>query len=501
MKSHTLLTALLLVFFVSLYSACGPASPKDGQEQSSEEPTQPREDDPQEQSSSGAIDIIEEKKIDREKDEDGENSRRSITARVSDPLMQAAEGTEWEISISFSGEGSTAEGNTAEGEIRFRRPSNLPESGESENSDHPQNSKQSQNSDKAHNETIYSLSLAPLQQTLHFPHGAVGFLPKEITIEVSSSAKIEEIILEADMYDHDGPAEEMEPVSADLGVILNYPKEQWRREEYELFRWNLVPKVLIFDFADYAVQRDYFTRLAFFVGVTGESGRIEEHSYYEGRHVFNAHDYRPEDLAAFYRQAEEQGIGLNKEEQLVRDIALNQGVLRKKDGVISAGEGAILSTAQEIPPYLQGRLLAHEAIHGIFYAVPDFREGAFSIHKDMSELEREFWYSFLGNKGRLDNRSGYDGYDVENEYLLINEIAGHIMQLQPHEVDPYFLDVYLPRLEELLPEKKSAFQNIRRDHSDMFAHTRAELEALLEKTLGVRRGNLFITEKVSGDGE
>jgi hypothetical protein len=284
------------------------------------------------------------------------------------------------------------------------------------------------------------------------------------------------------------------PVPAGLEEILRREPASWRRPEWELYAWNRIPSVLIFDFRDYEVQARFFRRLGFFVAVKGESGRVEEESYYAGRHVYNAHDYRPEDLVRFFRRAVESGVRLNEEERLLGLIGLAGGVLRAapaEPGGLLPGAGAILSISRESPAALRRRLLAHETAHGVFYAVPAFRDGCFRLWESLPEGERELWRLFLANKGRLDGRAGYDGYDTGNLYLTVNEMQAHLLQLERGEVRGYFVEGYLPRLEKLLPERRAELARLREEHAAGFEDTRLRLEDLLERALGVPRGDLY----------
>ena len=297
------------------------------------------------------------------------------------------------------------------------------------------------------------------------------------------------------------PAAQDHPLPADLSAILAADPASWRRPEWELYSWSRIPPVLIFDFRDYDVQARFFRRLGFFVAVKGESGRIEEEPYYAGRHVYNAHDYSPEDLARFFRLAAGSGVLLNPEETALREIALRLGVLRLPDGagregperdarLVQPGQGAILSVSRETSAPLRRRLLAHETCHGLFYALPAFREGCFALWRELPPEEQSFWRLFLANKGLLDGRSGYDGYDTENLYLTVNEMQAHVLQLQRGEVPGYFAGTYLPRLEKLLPERRTELERLMEERPFMFEQTRLRLEALLEQTLGVREGDL-----------
>ena len=53
---------------------------------------------------------------------------------------------------------------------------------------------------------------------------------------------------------------------ADLGRVL---LELSPAGDYSIYRWDLIPSVLIFDFKDYVTQDRYLKRLAFFVEKVG----------------------------------------------------------------------------------------------------------------------------------------------------------------------------------------------------------------------------------------
>ena len=337
----------------------------------------------------------------------------------------------------------------------------------------------------------YTINAAPPDQSLYFTKGSAGFFPSVITAEVEGPGRITAVLLKPDSLVSENLEEKITPVPADPGVILVYDESLWRRDDYELFSWSIIPEILLFDFRDYDIQRKYFARLAYFVGVAGESGRIEEESYYEGRHVFNAHDYRPEDMADFYNRIGEKGLSLNSEEEILKQIALNNGIIKKENNKFLPGTGAILSVSRETPSWLRRRLLAHEAMHGLFYVSEDFRNRCFALWETMSEEEQTYWKLFLGNKGRLDNRPFYTGYAIENHYLLVNEIVGHMMQLNRSEVNSYFLDIYLGRLESLFPEKQAVFTSIRENTPEIFMNTRNAMEGFLSDIFGLKNGSIF----------
>jgi len=337
-----------------------------------------------------------------------------------------------------------------------------------------------------------SLSVSPPKQTLTLMEGVVGFAPERLVVEGSSGLLVSDIRFEpsglAPRQDDRGPT----PVPADPGTVLLYRQEYWRNPGYELFAWNLFPKILILDFADYAVQAKFFRRLGFYQAVKGESGRVEEEEYYKGRHVYNAHAYGPEDLASFFELAREKGVRLNQEEELLKNIALKSGLLVVRDGRLRPGEGAVTSVARETPTaHLRRQLLTHEVAHGLFFAIPEFREGCFRTWADLAPGELEFFKLFLGNKGRLDRRPGYDGYDTENKTVTVNEFQAHVLQLERQEATGYG-DWYMGQMIWLIPDRRKQLEAFRRENPAVFGHARDRLVELLFRTTGLYDGNIYV---------
>ncbi len=164
------------------------------------------------------------------------------------------------------------------------------------------------------------------------------------------------------------------PITADPGLILNWPQEKWRRFDYELFRWEQFPSVLIFDFAQHKIQDDFLKRLAFYAEKKGFTGTLLPDEKIKNLHGFNAHDYSAKTLAAFFNKAEKKAFRLNDSELHLRDILFaNKVIIRSGTGII-AGEGAVLSFSRETKPRLRKKLLTHECLHGIYFTQPEFRE-------------------------------------------------------------------------------------------------------------------------------
>jgi hypothetical protein len=241
-----------------------------------------------------------------------------------------------------------------------------------------------------------------------------------------------------------------EPVPADPGIILAYPQEAWRNPRYEIFRWERFPSILIMDTADYALQDRLFKRLCFFVEKKGFRGRIAAAREIAELHGWNAHDYRAEDLARFFDAAAD--IPLFPEERELEQILLNEGIIRREGGRVRAGEGALISVSRESAAYLRSLFMAHEGFHGLFFIDEDFR--AFSRRRwaGFSPPARTFILSYFD----------YQGYDTEDEYLVVNEFMAHCLQQPVSQASRYFGETLASRLDAsprrrpALPEKDEA---------------------------------------------
>ncbi|MDR0706367.1 MAG: hypothetical protein LBF60_00640, partial [Treponema sp.] len=151
------------------------------------------------------------------------------------------------------------------------------------------------------------------------------------------------------------------PIPADPGIILAYRQGEWRDSRYEVFQWQGFPSLLIFDTANYRVQDNLFRRLAFFVEKAGYRGRLVPDQELEGQHGWNAHDYRAEDLAAFFERAETTHFPLLKEELELKEILFANGILKwETNEKIRAGSGAIISLSRDSSDVLRKQFMAHE---------------------------------------------------------------------------------------------------------------------------------------------
>jgi hypothetical protein len=240
-----------------------------------------------------------------------------------------------------------------------------------------------------------------------------------------------------------------EPIPLDPGIILEYPRSSWRQGEYELFRWERFPSLLIFDTADYAVQDRLLKRLAFFIEKAGYRGRLARDEEIADQHGWNAHDYRARDLARFFEEARLADFPLILEERELEAILLSNGIIRRDGERIVAGQGGIISISRESTPYLRDLFMAHEGFHGIFFVDEDFRDFSRRRWEALSPAARRFILSYFD----------YQHYDIQDEYLMVNEFMAHVLQQPVSQAARYFGETLASRIDTspwrrtTLPEK------------------------------------------------
>ncbi len=220
------------------------------------------------------------------------------------------------------------------------------------------------------------------------------------------------------------------PIPADMTAILHYPRQAWRDSTYELFSWNLFPKILIFDTADYGVQASFFKRLAFYVEKKGYTGQLLSDGDLEGKHGWNAHDYRSIDLASFFQAAEDRRFELRDSEKLLREILLHNGIISydKENSVYLPVQGGLISISRSSSEYLRELFLVHEGMHGIFFSSPAYRDGCFQVWEALSAEMKEYWDRFFR----------WMSYDADNVYLVVNELQAYLLQQRTGEAEYYF---------------------------------------------------------------
>lgn len=225
------------------------------------------------------------------------------------------------------------------------------------------------------------------------------------------------------------------PIKVDPGLIMKWPRNNWRGNDYELFEWDRFPGVLFFDVSTYAVQDDFFRRLAFFVEKAGFKGRLLSDSELKGKHGYNAHDYKADDLARFFEKARVEHFPLNEKELLLRQILAHNGVIQiLSSGEVVAGSGAAISISQESPDYLRSRFIAHEGWHGIFFIDEEFRNTVASIYYTIDPNTLAYLRRYFQVTPSLN-------YDVNDDYLMKNEFMAYLLQQSVSQTAKYFVDM------------------------------------------------------------
>ena len=273
---------------------------------------------------------------------------------------------------------------------------------------------------------------------------------------------------------------ESSPLPADIGHIIFSDFTDSDESGWNVYSWNIIPEVLIFDTADYKVQARLFKRLAFFVEKPGFVGRLVPNEELEGRHGWNAHDYKPEDLADFFTKAEETGFTLNSEEMELRSLLLDQGIIIRAGSGYMAGRGAVLSVSRETEKSWRYRFLTHECLHGLFFTDTVYKSEIYGAFAELKPEEVEFWKRLLD----------YRRYDVENTYLLVNEFMAYSLQQPIDEVNDYFKGFLYKKMIAARPYEESFINEFNLNFPDSFTRAVTNLEDILYNHTGRIAGHL-----------
>ena len=322
-------------------------------------------------------------------------------------------------------------------------------------------------------ERFFSVDPAAAPTDIVFARGSMGFLPQEVVSRLPVE-KLDISFVPADR-----------PIPADPGMILSWDRAAWRRPDFEVFSWDRFPGVLIFDTATYDVQDDLFKRLAYFVEKAGYRGEIEDPSALAGRHGYNAHDYRAEDLARFFAEAARLGRALTPGEQELEKILEANDLIRRSSSGFAPGEGAVISISRSSAPVLRRLLLSHESAHGEFFSLPQFRDGVEAVWQSTPPLEQDVWKDYLSGKD----------YDVTDHYLLVNEFQAYLFQQKREDVDG-FQSVTLSRMIAQGGQAASLARRLLGQHPHSFLDSFDALDAKLRAAGGPPGGHtLAITRE------
>jgi hypothetical protein len=268
---------------------------------------------------------------------------------------------------------------------------------------------------------------------------------------------------------------------ADLGRVIN---AEGPISNYELYRWDMLPAVLVFDFKDYATQDRYLKRIAFFVEKIGYRGVLAGDETISALHGWNAHDYRAEDLAAFFQAVRDRNFPIDAEERELEGVLLDSGILRDAGGKLSAGTGAMISISRESSDYLRWTFAVHESTHGVFFADPEYRSFVRKLWSSVGPDEKWFWKTYLG----------WAAYDIGSDYLIGNEFQAYLLQQPKDKAEEYFskrkADELLEKHEELRPRVEEYMKK----YGKSFADRAGQLESWLYAKYGIEAGRtIFLT--------
>ena len=288
------------------------------------------------------------------------------------------------------------------------------------------------------------VALAAGERSVHVHEAVLGFVPVEVQALSHAGGTVRFLQVSR-------TAAGTAPLPADLDTILAWPRSAWRGADWELFRWNALPEVLIFDTASYAVQDEMFRRLAYYTEKAGFRGTVWSDADLGNRYGYHAHDYTAADLARFFTDAERAGVRLNARELWLRDFLARERVIRAPAGQASAwqagtGAGAVLSISQESPPSHRALLLRHEAAHGVYFVRAAYREEIAAIWEAIGEPARHAWRTYLAALA----------YDASWEDLMRNEFQAYLAHNRRQNLGYYFGELVPARIRGRMPGEPEA---------------------------------------------
>ena len=290
-----------------------------------------------------------------------------------------------------------------------------------------------------------AVALAAGERSIHLHEAVLGFVPVEVQTLGHAGGTVRYLQVGR-------TAAGAAPLPADLDAILDYPQSAWRGAAWEVFRWNALPEVLIFDTASYAIQEELFRRLAYYVEKAGFRGTVWSDRELGGRYGYNAHDYAAADLARFFTEAGRAGAPLNDRERWLRDFLTAERVIRAAGQGDPAGwqvgerGGAVLSISRESSPAQRALLLRHEAAHGVYFVNAGYRAEIAVLWQEIGEPARHAWRSYLAALG----------YDTAWEDLMRNEFQAYLAHNGERTLGYYFGELAPARIRRRLPAEQEA---------------------------------------------
>lgn len=276
------------------------------------------------------------------------------------------------------------------------------------------------------------------------------------------------------------------PIKTDPGLILNWDVNSWRTVDYELYEWDRFPGVLIFDTRNYTVQDNFFRRLAFFTEKEGYKGRLITNQELGDMHGFNALDYRPESIANFFNEATKTGFKLNREEIIFKNICLLNGLLIPDGDYVKPGYGGIVSISRESNGAHRKQLFSHEICHMFFFIDEEFRNFVAAVYGTMDQTSLQFLIDYFVAQKHL-------GYDINDEYLMHNELMAYLMQQPVSEVSDWF--VSHSKIQAVVDYTPDLCEYIRNTNAHGFEDAAIAINDYIFDHYGVVAGNVALVYK------
>jgi len=286
-------------------------------------------------------------------------------------------------------------------------------------------------------------------------------------------------------------------IPADPGLILSYQQNLWRDKRFEVFSWDRFPSLLIFDTVSYEIQDKLFKRLAFFVEKTGYRGHLATIQEMAPYHGWNAHDYRAEDLAAFFESARASHFELLAEEKDLLRVLMTNGLVKLQDQGLKSeryvgGSGALISISRESEGYLRSLFMIHELFHGLFFIDGDFQAFAKQRWDTLDPFARRFITAYF------DSRM----YDVRDPFLMRNELMAYCLQQPVSMAATYFGKNIAGRL-AADPRRRSVLgspsdaSGLWEEPARLFTEEAAAFSSYVEKRWGLSAGRISRIYQIS----
>jgi len=308
-------------------------------------------------------------------------------------------------------------------------------------------------------------------------YGNVSMNPVEQITAVMNDAVLRKVLYNQTVI-------EDEALPVDLEEFISWDQSSWRQDDYEIFRWDLFQGILLLDTADYEIQSAFFKRLAFFTEKKNSVGELLSNDVLESLHGWNAHDYKAEDLARFFNEVEMLNFPLNDHERLLKRMLIKNGVLKESGERVRPLQGGIVSISRESTERLRWLFLTHECYHGLFFSSEEYVGDVYKIWNSLADEQKDFWRIFLG----------LYGYNINDEYLLINEFQAYSMQQNTSLANSYFRSK-INWIISIRPNLKVKMDQLLAKYENSFEESALLVEQSAYSLTGIKAGDLVLKRK------